>query len=105
MGDAAAGTIQWTRRSSTLWTGRRDDVPVGTIERGARYTFVDVAGGAHRGYRTLADAQIAATGPITPHCCGPDADRRLAHPLLLAAATTMAVVDAVLLGGALLLTL
>ena len=105
MSVVAAGTIQWTQQSRNLWTGRRDDAPVGTIERGSRFTFVDATGDAHRGYRTLFDAQTAATGPIDITTCGPDARRRRANPLLFAAATTMLVVDAALVGGALLFAL
>jgi hypothetical protein len=105
MGVAATGTIQWTQQSRHLWTGRCDDAPIGTIERGARFTYVDTTGDAHRGYRTLLDAQSAATGPIDIRTCGPDAHRRRVHPLLFAAATAMVVVDAALLGGAALLGL
>lgn len=103
---AVAGTITWTQQSRDLWTGRRDDAPVGTIERGARFTYVDATGDAHRGYRTLIDAQTAATGPIDITTCGPDAGRRrLVHPILFVAATAMLAVDAALVGAAMLLTL
>jgi hypothetical protein len=98
-------TIQWTRRTPALWTGRRADAPAGTIEGGARFTYVDVDGGAHRGYRSLAAAQTAAAGEVEPTTCGPDAQRSRLHPMLFAAATGVLVIDAVLLGGVWLLSL
>jgi hypothetical protein len=101
---AVAGTITWTQQSRNLWTGRRDDAPVGTIERGSRFTYVDATGDAHRGYRTLVDAQTAATGPIDITTCGPDARRRRVSPVLVAA-TAMLAVDAALVGGAMLFAL
>ena len=97
-------TIEWTRRTSDLWTGRRLGAPIGTIERGTRFTYVDVDGEPHRGYRSLADAQRAAAGPVTRTTCGPDAGRRRVHPLLFATATAAVVIDGLLLGGAWFLT-
>jgi hypothetical protein len=97
-------TIQWTRRTRDLWTGRRSGAPVGTIERGARFTYVDLDGEPHRGYRSLADAQEAAAGPVTRSTCGPDAGRRRVHPVLFAAATGAVVTDLLLLAGAWMLT-
>jgi len=93
-------TIEWTRRTSGLWTGRRHDAPIGTIERGSRFTYVDVDGEPHRGYRSLADAQRAAAGPVTHTTCGPDAGRRRPHPLLFAVTTGAVVTDLLVLGGA-----
>lgn len=95
-----AGTIEWTRRSSALWTGRRSDVPAGTIERGSRFTYVDLDGVPHQGYRSLADAQRAAAGPVTGSTCGPDAGRRRMHPLLFAVTTGAVATDLLLLAGA-----
>ena len=96
-------TIQWTRQRRDLWTGRLSGAPVGTIEHGARFTYVDLQGGAHRGFRTLVDAQTAATDPQAAVDSGPGATRWAAHPLLLIAVPVVLIVDAVLLGGALLL--
>jgi hypothetical protein len=97
--------IEWTRRTPDLWTGRRSDAPVGTIERGARFTFVGVDGDPHRGYRSLAEAQSAAAGAVDPATCGPDAARLRLHPVLFAATTVILLVDGLLLGGAWLLAL
>ena len=104
MSTATTDTVEWVHRSHHLWTGRRADAPVGTIERGARFTFIDAGGHMHRGYRTLVDAQSAAAEPIDRSACGPDADRRTVPPLLFLAASAALVVDAVLVGGALLLS-
>ena len=56
--------IAWREISSGLWVGRADDLHVGMIERGHRFRFTDAAGVAHSGFKTLTDAQDAATGPI-----------------------------------------
>jgi hypothetical protein len=98
-------TIEWTRRTSELWTGRRSDSPAGTIERGARFTYVDLDGQPHRGYRSLADAQRAAAGPVTRSTCGPDAGRRRVYPVLFVATTAAVVTDLLLLGSAWFLSL
>lgn len=63
---AAPGTtpeaeVQWTRQRARLWTGRRDGRPVGTIEQGRRFTFVDTDGARRRGHRSLDEAQTSAT--------------------------------------------
>ena len=57
---AEQSSIVWTARHRYLWTGRRDDRPVGTIEHGAHFTFIDVTGGEYHGFRTLQEAQVAA---------------------------------------------
>lgn len=49
----------WIQQARFLWTGRRDGRPVGTIERGRRYTLTDLLGGITR-HRTLHAAQTAA---------------------------------------------
>jgi hypothetical protein len=97
------GTIEWTRQRPDLWTGRRSDAPVGTIEHGARFTYVDVHGAVHRGYRTLDEAQTAATEPLPPQDTGPAASGWSTHPLLMIAVPAVLAIDAVMLGGALLL--
>lgn len=78
--------IEWTRQRRGLWTGRRDGAPAGTIEEGARYAFVDLDGTAHGRYRTLSDAQTAATTPSTATDGGASARGRWAGLLLLAGA-------------------
>jgi hypothetical protein len=97
-------TIEWTRRTRDLWTGRRAGAPVGTIERGARYTYVDVDGQPHGRYRSLDDAQVAATRPASRAACGTDPRPRLVHPALFVATSAALVIDGVLLGGAWLLS-
>jgi hypothetical protein len=52
--------ISWTAQHRYLWTGRRDGMPAGTIEHGAHFTYIDVAGAQYHGFRTLAAAQEAA---------------------------------------------
>ena len=52
--------IAWTEQHRYLWTGRREDMPIGTIEHGAHFTFIDVRGAQHHGFRTLEAAQAAA---------------------------------------------
>jgi hypothetical protein len=52
--------ITWTRQQAFLWTGRRGGAPVGTIEQGATFTYIDIGGSEHRGFRSLHDAQAAA---------------------------------------------
>lgn len=53
-------SIVWTQQHRFLWTGRIDGRPAGTIERGARFSFIDVLGAEHHGFRTLEGAQDAA---------------------------------------------
>jgi hypothetical protein len=97
-------TIEWTRRTRDLWTGRRCDGPAGTIEGGTRFTYVDLEGRPHGGYRSLADAQRAATGPLTTSTCGPDVRRHRSHPVLVASSSGTVATGLVLLGTAWLLT-
>ena len=56
----ATASIVWTRQHPFLWTGRYDSMPAGTIERGLRYTFIDVHGAEYHGFRSLEAAQAAA---------------------------------------------
>ena len=105
MSTIEAEPIEWTRRTRALWTGRRFDAPADTIERGTRFTYVDLDGEPHRGYRSLADAQRAAAGPISHSTCGPDARRRRVAPIVFAAASVAIVIDLILLGSAWFLTL
>ena len=81
MSTIGAEPIEWTQRTHDLWTGRRSDAPVGTIERGTRFTYVDLDGEPHRGYRSLAEAQDAATHPDAVHGSGARGLR--VHPLLV----------------------
>jgi hypothetical protein len=103
MSSIEVDAVSWTRRAPDLWTGRRADVPAGTIERGARFTYVDLDGEPHRGYRTLVDAQKAATAPSARPLREPGAVRRALSPMLFGAATVLLLIDGVLLGGAVLL--
>jgi hypothetical protein len=102
MSAAVAGSTQWTRRTDDLWTGRLRDAPAGTIERGRRFTYIDVAGGAHPGYRTLDAAQRAADQPLA---AADDRDGRGGawFPTLLTTVSGVLAIDAVLIGGAMLL--
>jgi hypothetical protein len=59
-------SIDWKRQHDYLWTGRHDGKPVGTIEQGGRYTFIDADGAEHHGFRTLEDAQHAADQLVLP---------------------------------------
>jgi hypothetical protein len=52
--------IVWTSQHRFLWTGRRDGMPAGTIEHGARFTYIDVTGSEYHGFRSLGEAQDAA---------------------------------------------
>lgn len=63
-GTARAPDVQWRRLDQRLWVGRSGQRHLGTIELGSRYVYVDVEGVAHRGCRTLHEAQDVATGPI-----------------------------------------
>lgn len=105
VGNSDAGGIEWTRRTRDLWTGRRSGGPAGTIERGTRFTYVDLDGEPHRGYRSLADAQRAAAGPVTTSTCGPDVRRRGVPSVLIAVTTGAVLMDLSLLGTAWFLTL
>lgn len=58
---AQEAEVEWTRQRTRLWTGRRDGRPVGTIEQGRRFTFVDTDGTRRRGHRSLDEAQTSAT--------------------------------------------
>ncbi|WP_375388582.1 hypothetical protein [uncultured Amnibacterium sp.] len=55
---------EWVQQQTRLWAGRVDGRPVGTIERGRRYTYVDVDGVARSGHRTLSAAQAAWRGSL-----------------------------------------
>lgn len=81
--------IVWTRQRRGLWTGRRDGAPAGTIEEGTRYAFVDLEGTAHGRFRTLADAQTAATAPDAEQ--DGDAPRERGIGVLLLAAAGFAL--------------
>ena len=62
--DEPRAEICWRELRRGLWTGRSDGRPIGMIEQGRRYTFTGTDEQQHSGYRTLAEAQRAATGPI-----------------------------------------
>lgn len=58
--------LRWRRLDHHLWAGRADDRPVGTIEHGRGFVYVDLEGQRHGAFRTLEEAKQAATGPIRP---------------------------------------
>ena len=60
----SADDVTWRQLRPGLWAGRANDKPIGIIEHGRRYSFTGIDDQIHPGYRTLADAQNAATGPI-----------------------------------------
>lgn len=60
----SADDVTWRELRPGLWAGRANGKPIGIIEHGRRYSFTGVDEQIHPGYRTLADAQDAATGPI-----------------------------------------
>jgi hypothetical protein len=62
--------VTWSQQQTTLWTGRRNGMPLGTIERGRRFTYTDVDGAAQRGFRTLAAAQQAHLVATMPAAIG-----------------------------------
>ncbi|MET0590882.1 MAG: hypothetical protein ABWZ77_06865 [Naasia sp.] len=57
---AQPGAVEWVQQHRTLWTGRRQGRPIGTIERGRRFVFIDPDGVVQGVFRTLAGAQDAA---------------------------------------------
>jgi len=57
---ADSDVIVWTCQHRYLWTGRRNNMPAGTIEHGAHFTYIDITGSQHHGFRTLQEAQEAA---------------------------------------------
>lgn len=60
----------WSHQQTDLWTGRLSGMPLGTIERGRRFTFIGADGVARRGFRTLAAAQQAHATWTTPDAAG-----------------------------------
>jgi hypothetical protein len=97
MSTTAVEPIEWTQRTRDLWTGRRSDAPAGTIERGTRFTYVDLDGEPHSGYRSLAEAQEAASHPGS--VCGSRGRGLRVHPLVVALIAGAAAADLVVLGG------
>ncbi len=83
---------RWRQLHSRLWAGRMNDRPVGTIEQGHGFVFVDLNGDRHTGYSTLEDAKDAATGPIRlpPRAVQRPGALRLAY--LLAAVVVVLIV-------------
>lgn len=61
---------QWAQQHTDLWTGRLNGMPLGTIERGRRFTFIAADGVARRGFRTLAAAQQAHATSASPAAAG-----------------------------------
>ena len=53
-------SIVWTQQRPSLWTGRLDGTPSGTIEHGERFTSIDGQGAEQHGFATLAAAQHGA---------------------------------------------
>jgi hypothetical protein len=49
--------VEWRRLSDYLWVGTSDDGPVGTIERGRRFSAIDTSGLVLARCRDLATAQ------------------------------------------------
>jgi hypothetical protein len=80
-----------------LWAGRSNGKPVGIIEHGHRYSFTDVEEQIHPGYKTLIDAQDAATGPIPIH---PPTDHPTATASRRRTVTTIALIPAAAAAGA-----
>ena len=64
-GSVSPEDVTWRELRRGFWAGRSDGRPIGVIEQGRRYTFTGVDEQVHLGFRTLADAQEAATGPIS----------------------------------------
>jgi hypothetical protein len=101
--------VTWRELRPGLWAGRADGRPAGLIEQGRRYTFTDADEHVHPGYRSLVEAQHAATGPIaTIPTPDPEAEpRRAGSPsavphhlaLKLALIPPVAVMGAVIAGG------
>lgn len=89
--DSASADVVWRRLRPRLWVGRTDDEPLGMIERGRRFTVIDVDGELRGRYRTLESAQAALTGSV-PTVAPATEVRRSLSPL--AAWTTFAMVPA-----------
>jgi hypothetical protein len=51
--------VSWRQVGRHLWVGRCDDMPVGMIEEGRRFTFIDADDRPHGGFATLEAAQAA----------------------------------------------
>ena len=51
--------VSWRQVGRHLWVGRCDDMPVGIIEEGRRFTFIDADDRLHGGFTTLEAAQTA----------------------------------------------
>ena len=95
---AESPSIVWRQLRPLLWVGRADDLPLGTIERGHRYTATDPDGDVRGGYRSLEAAQAALTGeiPIIGRRPQQARDPRRVPPALLIG-TTLAMLSAVTL--------
>ena len=57
--------VRWRRLDSGLWSGTRDGRPVGTVERGRRYTAVDLDGEVVGRFDSLEAAMTALLEPRT----------------------------------------
>ena len=94
----------WRRLGKRLWVGHDDLAPLGSIERGRRYTYITPDGTAHGDYRSLDDAQAAATGPVPivpPARDGLESDR-VQQGLLIACSLAAALVLPLVSAGILL---
>ena len=60
----SADDVAWRELQPGLLAERANNAPVGIIEHGRRYSFTGTDDHTRTSYRTLADAQDAATGPI-----------------------------------------
>lgn len=94
----------WRRLGTRLWVGHSELAPLGSIERGRRYTYITPDGTAHGDFRSLDAAQSAATGTVpivAPAPDGLESDRAQAW-LLLACSLTAILALALVSAGILL---
>jgi hypothetical protein len=94
----------WCRLHRHLWVGHADLAPLGSIEHGRRYTYIPPDGTAYGDFRSLGDAQSAATGPlpiVAPARDGLESDQ--VQQRLLIACSIAATVALALVGPGMLL--
>jgi hypothetical protein len=96
--EIAIDRARWEQQDRYLWVGHLDGMPLGTIERGRRFTFIGADGVVRSGFRTLDAAQQAHTTrtPTVPV----DRDRSgVLVPLVIAAVVFAAAFVALLVAA------
>jgi hypothetical protein len=96
--EIATGQARWEQQDRYLWVGHLDGMPLGTIERGRRFTFFGADGVVRPGFRTLVAAQ-QAHATRTPAATAERRRPRVLAPLVIAAVVLAAAFAALLVAA------